>query len=159
MGLYTIKKINKLDLYNLNKVLTILRKCGKNMKEKYGLRHWYNPWLKDVVIVLLCSLKNHIFLIEDSDKRFVATYQLRIQGEKCHLCKLATMPSFSGNGVGSFCIKSIEQEAKRNNCKSVVFEVYEESQHAICFYENRGYKKIGTLETLRYKEVIMEKEL
>ncbi len=159
MNLYTVKRIKKYSVLDLYKVLSILRKCGKNMKEQYGLEHWYNPWIKDVVIVLLCALKNDIFLVANSDRKSIATYQLKFQGTNCNLCKLATSPDFSGNGVGSFCIKAIEQQASKNNCKNVIFEVYEKSHHAIHFYENRGYKVIGSKDTRNYRELIMKKEL
>lgn len=157
--MYKTRKIKKYDVVSLYKVLIILRKCGKDMKVKYGLEHWHNSWIKDIAIMSLCALSNSVFLVEDLDKNPIATYQSRVYGEMFHLSKLATDPKFSGKGVGSFCIETAEENAKARNCNRLSFEVYEKSQHAINFYKNRGYKIVGNTDTLKYKEFVMEKEI
>ena len=83
----------------------------------------------------------------------------RQRGEDLHFEKLGTLPSESGKGIGSFCMNKIEEIAKSANCKKVVMEVYEPSQHAISFYKHKGYEVIGMTDTLKYKELIMEKRI
>ena len=80
-------------------------------------------------------------------------------GDALHFEKLGTLPSESGKGIGSFCMKKIEELAKEVGCKKVVMEVYEPSQHAISFYEHKGYVAVGMTDTLKYKEVKMEKRI
>ena len=73
--------------------------------------------------------------------------------------KLATLPKFSGGGIGSYCLSEIERIAKEKECVDIVCEVYEKSEHAKVFYEHSGYKIYGSTETLKYKELKLRKEL
>lgn len=156
--MYTLKKVGKLDIPKLNAVAQILNACGKDMAKKYDLHHWNNPYIKTLIIVALCDLKNTIYLIYDGTKP-VATFMTKRNGDALHFEKLGTLPSESGKGIGSFCMKKIEELAKEADCKKVVMEVYEPSQHAISFYEHKGYVTVGLTDTLKYREVKMEKRI
>lgn len=156
--MYTLKKVGKLDIPKLNAVAQIHNACGKDMAKKYDLHHWDNPFIKSLIIVGLCDLKNTIFLLYDEAKP-VATFMTKRQGDALHFEKLGTLPSLSGKGIGSLCMAKIEELAKKAGCKKVVMEVYEPSQHAISFYEHKGYITVGTTDTMKYKEVKMEKRI
>lgn len=156
--MYTLKKVGKLDIKKLNAIATILNACGKDMAKKYNLHHWDNPFIKSLIIVCLCDLKNTIYLIYDGTKP-VATFMTKRNGDALHFEKLGTLPSESGKGIGSFCMKKIEELAKAGGCKRVTMEVYEPSQHAISFYKHIGYEAVGMTDTLKYKEVKMEKRI
>ncbi len=156
--MYILKKIGKLDVKNLNKVAHILNACGKDMANKYNLHHWDNVYVKTLVIVGLCNLKNNVYILFN-DNKAVATFMTKQSGDALHFEKLGTLPSESGKGIGSFCMNKIEEIAKGTNCKKVVMEVYEPSQHAISFYKHKGYEVIGMTDTLKYKELIMEKRI
>ncbi len=155
-ALYTLKKVGRLDIIRLNKVASILNACGKDMAIKYDLHHWDNPYLKSFVIVGLCALKNNIYLLY-ADEKPVATFMTTIQDDALHFEKLGTLPSEAGKGIGSLCMSKIEEIAKNAGCKKVVMEVYELSQHALSFYKHKGYKAVGMIDTLKYKEVRMER--
>ena len=45
------------------------------------------------------------------------------------------------------------------NCKEVICEVYDKSEHARKFYEHKGYMVYGETDTLKYKELKMKKEI
>ena len=140
-------------------VAKILYACGKDMAENYDLHHWDNPYLKALLIVAACALKNNVYLVLNNEKKPVATFQTRINGKDLHFEKLAVAPQEAGKGIGSFCLETIEQQAKAQGCNSVVMEVYDLSKHAIKFYEHRGYKEKGITDTLKYKEIKMEKSM
>ena len=36
------------------------------MSAKYNLQHWNNSYLKDLLIVLLCNIKNDIYLVRNN---------------------------------------------------------------------------------------------
>ena len=156
--MYKVQKVFMLDFVSFFKVSEILRKCGKDMAEKYGLNHWNNSIIKNIIIVLLCALRNKVYLVYEKD-RAVATFQLKKIDEKCRLQKLATSPQNSGKGIGSFCMNYIEETAKKEGCKKVCLEVYDKSVHAGNFYSHRGYKEVGKTNTLKYTEILMEKEI
>lgn len=153
-----IKIISKFDCLSMKKVAFILHACGKDMSEKYNLRHWDNPFIKTFMIVVFCSIKNDVYLVYNDDIPS-ATFMIKTQGNTLHFEKLATLPSESGKGFGSFCLSKIEEIAKKYCCEKITMEVYESSQHAISFYEHKGYKNVGMIDTVRYREIIMEKSI
>ncbi len=157
--MYLIKKVNLLNLIELNTVSSILYRCGKDMAQKYNLQHWNNSGLKNAVIVFLCVLKNKVYLVCDSNGKAVATFQTKQNGTQMRYCKLATDPAFAGKGIGSFCLEATENLAREANCEKVCCEVYDKSTHAINFYKNRGYNVCGNESTLKYTEIKMEKVL
>lgn len=156
--MYILKKVGKLDFPKLNAVAHILNACGKDMANKYDLHHWDNPFIKTLIIVGLCDLKSEIYLLYDENKP-VATFMTKCNQDELHFEKLGTLPSESGKGIGSYCMSKIEEMAKDASCKKVVMEVYEPSQHAISFYEHKRYTVVGMTDTLKYREVIMEKRI
>ena len=156
--MYILKRVGKLDLPKLNAVARILNSCGKDMANKYDLHHWDNLFIKTLIIVGLCDLRNEIYLLYSGNKP-VATFMTKRNGDALHFEKLGTLPSESGKGIGSICMRKIEEIAKNEDCKKVVMEVYEPSQYAISFYEHKGYAAVGMTDTLKYKEVKMEKRI
>ena len=156
--MFTVKKLKNLDVCGIFKVAQILQKCGKDMAHKSDLHHWDNFYLKTLAIVFYCSLKNDIYLVLN-DSKPVATFQTRKIGSSVLFQKLATLPDCSGKGVGTFCLSEIEKIAKNSSSNKIICEVYDKSENAISFYLKRGFKVCGEKETLKYKELKMEKEL
>lgn len=156
--MYSVQKICILDLFKLKKVSDILYECGKDMAEKYGLHHWDNSLIKNWLIVAMCALNNDIYLVYLSQKP-VATFQIKKTKTAFMFQKLATSPSLSGQGIGSFCIEEIERLAREGGYAEVRCEVYDKSEHAKNFYEHRGYTIYGTTKTLKYGELKLRKEL
>ncbi len=156
--MYSVRKIKIYDIVGLLKVSNILYACGKDMAKKYDLHHWDNNHIKNMLVVILCALKNNIFLVDDDDKA-IATFQTRKIDQSYLFQKLATLPEFSGKGVGGFCLREIESLAKAENCKEVICEVYDKSEHAKTFYKNKGYSVYGSTETIKYTELKLRKEL
>ena len=128
------------------------------MAQKYDLHHWDNSYVKNVAVLILCILKNEIYLVSDG-KYPVATFQISEQGSSLYFQKLATDPQYTGKGIGSFCIETIERIAGNRKLNRVACEVYDKSLHAMEFYEHKGYRQYGTVDTLKYTEIQMEKEL
>lgn len=138
-------------------VVRILHACGKDMSRKYDLHHWDNPWFKTIIIVVLSSLRNRMYVVEASGK-VVATYQTKAEHGILHFEKLAVLPSEKGKGIGSLCMSLIEEEARKKRCTKVQMDVYSKSFHAIEFYKKQGYKKVKDVQTLKYDVICMEKE-
>lgn len=156
--MYSIHKINILDIFGFMKVSDILYECGKNMAKRYGLHHWDNSHIKNLLIVALCAMKNDIYLVY-KEKTPVATFQTRKLEQSFLFSKLAVSPDYAGAGIGSYCLTQIEYFAKEANCKDVICEVYDKSENAKKFYRHRGYVIYGTTKTLKYMELKLRKEL
>ncbi|MBQ9784232.1 MAG: GNAT family N-acetyltransferase [Clostridia bacterium] len=157
--MYKLRKLGLFHLRGLFRAAAILYDCGKDMAKKYDLHHWDNSRFKTWVIIFLCVLKNRVYLVCDEEGRAVATFQTHRTGDAMHFEKLATSPECAGRGIGSFCIEQIEALAKSDGCGKVCMEVYAPSEHAIHFYEHRGYVTTGTTKTLKYTEIKMEKQI
>lgn len=156
--MFEVKQIGKGNISGQLKINKILYECGKDMVKRYNLHHWDNSKLKNCIIMALCELKNSVFLVTENGKP-VATFQVRLDRSSLYFEKLACLPSCSRKGVGSYCIKYIEEMAKKEKCKKVCMDVYSESFHALEFYLHRGYTVCGETISLKYKEVKMEKVL
>lgn len=156
--MYTFKRVRRFDIFRLNKVCSILYACGKHMASKFDLHHWDNSYVKSCLIVALCALKNSIYLLY-RDGNAIATFMIRTQGNKLYFEKLGTLPSEEGKGIGTLCTKKIEEIAREAECEKVTMEVYGLSQHALCFYEHRGYRVMGMKDTRKYRKILMERDL
>jgi len=156
--MYQVQKIGLLNIPGQLKVNRILYDCGKDMAEKYDLHHWDNSHLKNCVIVALCELRNSVYLVTDNGKP-VATFQTKLADGSMRFEKLACSPQYAGKGVGSFCLKNIEEMAQKAGCPKICMEVYSQSRHALDFYLHRGYRICGETKTLKYSEIKMEKML
>ncbi len=94
----------KLKIWNVGKlyqVADILYKCGKDMAIKYDLHHWDNSHPKNWLIVLLCAVKNDIYLIFDNETP-VATF--RIQKMEVHFFSksLPQLPILQAKALAHF---------------------------------------------------------
>lgn len=144
---------------NIKKALIlarILNDCGKDMAQKYGLHHWDNSMIKSCLIVGIGLLRNQVYLVS-KDKNPVATFQLKKIGDALFFEKLAVSPEVSGKGYGSYCMRLIEKMAKKLGCERVQMEVYDQSRHAIEFYQKKGYLQVGKTGTRKYTDLVMEK--
>lgn len=153
--------MNIRTIHNMKDIITvtnILYTCGKDMAQRYDVHHWDNTWIKTYIIVLLCVIKNDVFIVE-KDNSTIATYQTKIMDKSYHLEKLAVDPKYHGHGVGSFCLHHIEKVARQNGCIKVELEVYSKSDHAIKFYYAHGYSHIKNSTTRKYDVFCMEKEI
>lgn len=158
MEKYIVNKIKKTDLKSLINICKILYLDGKYMFSNYNLNHWNNSYIKTFLIVLICNLKNDIYIVK-ADELVIATFQIKVIKEKLYFQKLGTHPEYMNRGIGKFCLMSIEKIAKSLNCNEIFCEVYEKSEHAKKFYEKNGYKVYGNLKTLKYMEIELYKEL
>lgn len=152
-------KIERIFPWNIKKSLLsarILNQCGKDMAQKYDLHHWDNSMIKSCVIMGLCLLKNHVYIVLEG-KNPVATFQIKKGGSTLFFEKLAVNPEVSGRGFGSYCMRQIEKMAKKLDCEKIQMEVYSQSRHAIEFYQKKGYKQVGKTDTRKYTDLIMEK--
>lgn len=155
-------RVSKVELYNFHalfNVARILKECGEDMYAKYGLAHWRNSYFKTLLIIFYTALKNSVYACFDEDSTMIATFQTKRREGILYFSKLAVLPALSGNGIGSFCLNQIEKMAADENVPFVRCEVYDRSEHAYNFYISHGYKKAGSVSTLKYNELILEKEL
>lgn len=155
---YSLVRVSVFSFSRLIQVERILYESGKNMVINEGLHHWDNSHFKNLLIMCLCILRNHIFLVLD-DGSSVATFQTKKTEDKMTFSKFAVKPDCSKHGIGSYCMHAIERLAVNEGCRSVCCEVYDKSSKALAFYEHRGFMTVGRKSTVKYSELILEKIL
>ena len=79
------------------------------------------------------------------------------------LSKLYVLDAFQKRGIGSKLLQEAERLASSSGIKECTLEVYNKNEQAINFYQNHGYKIIGSvdasMETNYYEDFIMTKSL
>ena len=156
---YKTKKIRLYDLPALFKIAGILKACGDDMYARYQLAHWKNSLIKTFLIVIYTALQREVYAVEDDGGVVIATFQIKRVENGLHFGKLAVSPTASGKGIGSFCLTFMEDEARRRGLTSLNCEVYDKSKYAYDFYINRGFEAVGEVSTLKYKEIVLKKEV
>ena len=155
---YDIEKVHKFNIIIFLKIANILYSSGKNMYKKYNIAIWRNCYLKTLVILTLCYLKNEIFVLKEKNK-IVATFQLKMKSDSLFFEKLSTSNLHLNKGYGTICINEIEKIARLNNYNSIICEVYENYEVVKDFYFKRGFNVIGNRKTNRYSLLILKKDL
>lgn len=158
---FTVKRTSFFNIPAFFKIARILKDCGDDMHSKYGLNHWKNSYFKTLLIVYYTALRHRVYGVYQKDtKTMVATFQTRkVSEDKLGFSKLAVSPKVSGKGCGSACLSKIEELAKSEGFCTLTCEVYEKSEHAYEFYKKRGYVTVGSINTRKYCELILEKRM
>jgi len=148
----------------------IIVDCGKDMKEKQGLGHWYPPEPKEKLFYEFAH--NQVYLVKNHDNgHFVGTFtiEFRKDGGSSALIvsKLAVLPSYQNKGIGTLCMERAFKIASRNNFYSIILDVYIKNSKALRFYLCKlDYRMISTKNVIdshdpskQWALVTLEKEL
>ena len=150
--------VDRSDSEYINIVYKILRSCSINMAKKW-LFHWI-PFYSKRTIRKDCMDKKVILVWNNDLKDYTSTFQMYINKDgNLYVRKIATLPKFEGKVFGKKNLSYMEQYAKENGCPKICLDVYIKSKGAITFYEHCGFNTTGIKRSIRFKELIMEKDL
>lgn len=161
----SFEKVNSDDFEKIIEIYNIIHDCGQTMLHNQGLTHWSKPYPID--FIKQDCLNRDVYLIKDLNKNtYVHTFQLEFryicddrQTTEAYLYKFATRPNFSGKGIGKFSMDFIEDYCRSIGVAKISLEVYEKSEHAIRFYQHRGFIITGQKQTRHFVVYLMEKTL
>ena len=135
----------------IGQVYSILAAAGAYMVEAFDLHHWETPYGKDRIAK--DTETKQVYLAKSGDT-FVATFTLsdktsrafqdKPEANAMYLSKFSVAPGVMKGGIGSACIRYLEQLSKEQGKSKVRLDVYEKSDHAIKFYYKMGYEEVGT---------------
>jgi ribosomal protein S18 acetylase RimI-like enzyme len=150
--------VNPSDGKSIDIIFRILRKCGYNLAKK-GLFHWI-PFYPRRAIKKDCETKT-VVLVHDNDvNEYTSTFQMYVNKEgNLYVRKIATLPQFEGKGIGGRNLRYMEDFARQKGCSKICLDVYVRSKGAIGFYRHHGFVETGAKQSIRFKELIMEKSL
>ena len=136
-------------------IYEVIRQCADDMASR-GLMHWIPYYPEDSIGEDI--IEKTVFIVEDDD-RVVATFTLTCKNFVVSISKLAVLPQISGKGIGTECLRFIEEYCRRNKIKEITLDVYDQSEKAIHFYNKNGYRKTGEKQTRRFTVFEMKKDL
>lgn len=140
-------------------IFHILRKCGYNMALTKRLFHWIPSYSKRN-IRRDWQTKTVVLVWNEELNDYTSTFQMyKNSDSSLYIRKIATLPQYEGKGIGKRNLLYIEQFAIKNGCSRICLDVYIKSKGAISFYSHLGFKEVGTKRSIRFKELIMKKQL
>jgi GNAT superfamily N-acetyltransferase len=138
----------------------ILRKCGQDMKVRLGLGHWDPPYPLD--LMRKSVVERNVFAVLNDDQ-LVATFTIGTQapsyyrtipgvweawdssGEPAlYANRLAVLPEFQGQGIGTLCMRECERMAVAEGCGAIRLDAYDKHLRLLAWYEKLGYHLRGT---------------
>jgi ribosomal protein S18 acetylase RimI-like enzyme len=150
--------VKSTDTMYVDKIFRILRKCGYNMAKKF-LFHWIPSYSRGK-IRRDCDRYVVVLVHDDEVNDYTSTFQMYVDGNhNLYVRKIATAPEYEGKGIGRRNMLYMEEYARQQGCPKVCLDVYAKSKGAVAFYLHNGFKEVGTKRSIRFKELIMEKQL
>lgn len=133
----------------------ILRKCGQDMKVHLGLGHWDPPY--PLELMRKSAEERNVFAVLN-DGRLVATFTVGTEapsyyrtipgvweawdpsGEPAlYANRLAVLPEFQGQGIGTWCMHECERMARAEGCGAIRLDAYDKHLRLLAWYEKLGY--------------------
>ena len=144
-------KVEPGDTLGIDQVYAILAAAGAYMVEVFDLHHWEEPYPKEAIA--RDTETKQVYLAKEGDA-FAATFTLSDKTIRAfadnpdagamYLSKFSVAPGIMKGGVGSACIRYLEQLCREQNKTKVRLDVYNKSEHAIKFYLKMGYETVAT---------------
>ena len=150
-------EINRVWPDEVEAVHDILRQCGEDMKERFGLTHWIPPY--PLHLMRQSAQEKRVYAVLDK-AQVIATLTLgtqapsyydqlgdiweSMQARALYLNRLAVLPHLQGQGIGSWCLARIEQFASEEHYEAIRFDAYARHVKLLEFYQKAGYHRRGT---------------
>ena len=139
----------------------ILSKCGQDMKVRLGLGHWDPPY--PLELMRKSAEERRVYAVYNNDELLVATFTVGTQpptyyrtipgvweawdasGEPAlYANRLAVLPEFQGQGIGTWCMHEYERMACAQGCQAIRLDAYDKHLRLLAWYEKLGYHWRGT---------------
>ena len=151
-------QVNADDDERIEIVYGILKACGWNMAKKF-LFHWIPPYSRKRISRDVKT--KMVFLVwDESIKAYTSTFQMFINADgNLYTRKIATLPQYEGRGIGKKNLMYMEGYARKMGCPKICLDVYAKSRNAVKFYLHNGFVEVGRKHSIRFEEIVMEKQI
>ena len=138
----------------------ILSKCGQDMKVRLGLSHWDPTY--PLELMRKSAEERRVYAVYN-DALLVATFTVGIKpptyyhtipgaweswdptGEPAlYANRLAVLPEFQGQGIGTWRMQECERMAYVEECESIRLDAYDKHLSSLTWYAKLGYHRRGT---------------
>ncbi len=168
----------KISQDQIEEMYGIIVACGKYMQKQYGLTHWYPP--NPVEEIFQPSLGKEIYAVkQEGNPQTIGTFTIDMstklnqlskltkhpESKILYISKLAILPEYQGKGIGTWCMKSIEQIAMIKGCSTIRLDAFLENTQLLKFYhcklgyDIKGYTTEQDEDDIRWKLIIFEKSI
>jgi GNAT superfamily N-acetyltransferase len=164
---YRIKKVRPNEVDNLHE---ILRKCGEDLRIRFGLGHWDPPY--PIHLLRRDAEERSVYAVLDG-RQTVGTFTIGTEAYPYHdmsiwtaptakaayVGHLAVLPDLQGNGIGTWCMRTIERFAVDEDSETIRLDVYRAHVKGLEFYARLGYSARGVVEFRDTEMICLEKVL
>lgn len=149
-------EIKRVGPQKVEVVHDILRQCGEDMKERFGLMHWIPPY--PLHLLRQSAQEKRVYAVYDTEQA-IATFTLgdqapsyyaqldniweSEQARALYLNRLAVLPRVQGQGIGSWCLEHIEQLASEEQYEAIRFDACARHVKLLEFYQKASYHQKG----------------
>ena len=155
----TIHRVTVSDVPPLHQILVA---CGRDLKERFGLSHWMpmvyplESMLKDAMSLEVYAVTNGAtqvgtFMLETTStvpmsyiKYGNIHWQVKAPSA-VYVHKLAVVPAWQGQGLGTWCLQTVERLAVQRGCSAVRLDAVKTHPKLLSFYARQGYQQVGEL--------------
>ena len=163
-------RLFKIGPGEIEPVYKILKLCGQDMKFKLGLTHWYPSY---PIELLSKDVEERSVYAVSENEYIIATFTIGTQPleyyykklwkypeqQAMYVSHLAVLPELQRKGIGSWCMKNIENIAVDSGCAAIRLDAYEKYEQLLEFYRRLGYERRMIVEFQKLKLVCLEKIL
>jgi GNAT superfamily N-acetyltransferase len=149
-------EIQKIGADEVEAVHDILRECGQDMKLRLGLGHWDPPY--PLHLMRREAEEGKVHAVCDGE-RTVATFTIGTEAYPYHdmtlwtdptakatyVGHLAVLPHLQGKGIGTWCMRIIEDLAIDQGSEAIRLDAYGTHAKLLEFYARLGYSQRGVV--------------
>ena len=146
---YQIKEVKSEEIAIVHE---IIKKCGERLKFEFGLSHWDPPY--PIQLLRKDAKEKNVYAVTMGEQT-LATFTvstrplpyyfpelwLHPNQKAVYVSHLAVLPERQGKGIGSWCMREIEQIAISWDCQAVRLDAYERYNKLLEFYDKLGYER------------------
>ena len=140
----------------------ILIACGLDLKERFGLSHWM-PVVYSLKSMLKDARSLEVYALTIGEEQ-IGTFMLETtptvplsyikygnihwqvkDASAIYVHKLAVLPAWQGQGLGTWCLRTIERLAAQRGCSTVRLDAVKTHPRLLSFYASQGYQQVGEL--------------
>ena len=155
----TIRRVSQPEVPALQEILLA---CGLDLKNRFGLNYWLAP-IYPLENMLKDADEHQVYALT-VDENLVGTFTLEMTTEvpfiyikygniiwqvwnvpAVYVHKLGILPTWQGQGLGTWCMQAIEKLASAGGSHAVRVDAVKTHQKLLSFYVNRGYQQVGEL--------------
>ena len=164
---YRIKKVGPHEVDDLHE---ILRKCGEDLKVRFGLGHWDPPY--PLRLLRRDAEERSVYAVLDGHQT-VATFTIGTEAypyydvtvwtaptaKATYVGHLAVLPALQRKGIGTRCMRTIEGLAIDEGSEAIRLDAYRAHVKLLEFYARLGYSPRGVVEFRDTELICLEKIL